>query len=60
MFDLADKTNANKFAKSIKHVAAVVENSLVAAGLVPSNAGQLAVELGQNHTASLAVLNAAP
>jgi hypothetical protein len=60
MFDLADTTNANKFAKSIKHVATVIENSLLAAGLVPSNAGQLAKELGQSRTASLAVLNAAP
>ncbi len=60
MFDLADKTNANNFAKSVKHVATVVENALVASGLVPSNVGQLAKELGQNRTATLAVLNAAP
>jgi len=41
-------------------VASVVENSLLASGLVPSNAGQLAKELGQSRTTSLAVLNAAP
>ena len=45
-FDLADKTNARKFGNGVKKLAQAFEDAIVNAGLVPSNAAQVAVAMG--------------
>ncbi|MAH04506.1 MAG: hypothetical protein NZ828_00870 [Alphaproteobacteria bacterium] len=45
-FDLADKTNARKFGNGVKKLAQAFEDAVVNAGLVPSNAAQVAVAMG--------------
>ncbi len=45
-FDLADKTNARKFGNGVKKLAQAFEDAVVTAGLVPSNAAQVAVAMG--------------